>query len=247
MLPYCSTKARTFDSNTSQTLWSLWASLKNDIAVTDKPEHRLFVVAVLNCYDRQKNIRGDQRPLKNVRHRKAKRKRKLKDNKMKKLILVDILILISLLTLTSCTNNNNENSNANQSPNQTTQSSPELSADFLGNYHGVQPSYYTKNQYGDDMIVNGKTITVPSSDFKFLIKENNVVTLQQTNLEDNNRVYYSGNYEIISDSSTTINIACKITDGKNSNPKYILNINKIDKSGTCIGHNEPDFNFIKIK
>ena len=42
------------------------------------------------------------------------------------------------------------------------------------------------------MIINGKIVTVPSSDFKFLIKENSVVVLQQTNLEDNIRIYYSG-------------------------------------------------------
>ena len=30
-----------------------------------------------------------------------------------------------------------------------------LHPDFSGNYHGIQPSYYMKNQFGDDMVING--------------------------------------------------------------------------------------------
>lgn len=150
------------------------------------------------------------------------------------------LIYIACLTILSCSNSNHQREITNITDRS-------LSVEFFGNYNGIQPSYNLKNQYGDDMIINGKKITVPSSDFKFLIKENSVVTLQQTNLEVNSRIYYSGTYKIISDSSTTINIVCEITDGKNSNPKYILNINKVNKSGTCISENEPNFNFKKIK
>ena len=151
-----------------------------------------------------------------------------------------IPILFAYLTILSCTNHNKKREINNKTE-------KSLSAEFLGNYNGVQPSYNLSNQYGDYMIINGKTINVPSSDFKFLIKENSVVTLQQTNLEDNIRVYYSGTYKIISDSSSTINILCEITDGKNSSPKYFLNINKVNKSGTCISQNEPNFNIDKIK
>jgi hypothetical protein len=152
----------------------------------------------------------------------------------------NFLIYIACLTILSCSNSNHKREITNKTDRS-------LSVEYLGNYNGIQPSYNLKNQYGDDMIINGKIITVPSSDFKFLIKENSVVTLQQINLEDNSRIYYSGTYKIISDSSTTINIACEITDGKNSNPKYYLNINKVNKSGTCIAQNESDFNFKKIK
>ena len=74
----------------------------------------------------------------------------------------------------------------------------ELSEEFLGIYHGIQQSYFMKNQYGDEMIVAGNKIPMPSTDFKFLFKENNIVSLQHTNLEDNSRYYYDGNYKIIS-------------------------------------------------
>lgn len=54
-----------------------------------------------------------------------------------------------------------------------------------------------KNQYGDDMIIAGNKVPVPSSDFKFSLKENNVVNLQQTNLENNQRYYYDVSYKIL--------------------------------------------------
>ena len=120
-----------------------------------------------------------------------------------------------------------------------------LSIEFLGNYHGIQPSYFMKNQYGDDMVINGNKIPVPSIDYKFLIKENNVVSLQQINLEDNSRVYYDGTYKIISEESITTKIECSLSDGKSSNPTYVLTINRSDKKGICTGSNEPEFSIEK--
>jgi hypothetical protein len=116
-----------------------------------------------------------------------------------------------------------------------------LKADFLGNYHGIQPSYNMKNQYGDDMIIGGQKIQVPSIDFKFLIKEDNVVSLQQINLDDNSRIYYDGIYKILLNEGNTTKIECSLSDGQTSNPTYVLLINNIDKKGTCTGNNEPEF------
>ena len=42
---------------------------------------------------------------------------------------------------------------------------------------GIQPSYYMKNQYGDDMIINGQKVSVSSIDFKFLVKEDGAASL----------------------------------------------------------------------
>jgi hypothetical protein len=121
-----------------------------------------------------------------------------------------------------------------------------LNAEFLGNYHGVQPAYNMKNQYGDDMIVAGNKIAVPSSDFKFLLKEDNIVSLQQTNLEDNSRTYYEGSFKITDDATDVIKIECSLNDGKSSSPTYNLVINKSDKKTNCIGNSEPDFILEKI-
>ena len=172
-------------------------------------------------------------------------------NKFKgmKRIFTAILIIGALtITLFGCGNNNQESTN-NSSPNETEKKSedkPEgLSAEFLGNYHGIQPSYFMKNQYGDDMVINGNKVSVPSIDYKFLIKENTIVSLQQINLEDNSRVYYDGTYKIISEESITTKIECSLSDGQGSNPNYVLTINRSDKKGICTGSNEPEFSIEK--
>lgn len=120
-----------------------------------------------------------------------------------------------------------------------------LQPEYLGNYHGIQPSYYMKNQYGDDMVINGQKVSVPSIDFKFLVKEDGAVSLQQTNLEDNSRVYYDGTIKIIKDATDILKIECSLSDGKSSNPTYTLAINKSDKTAICIGNNEPEFKLEK--
>lgn len=169
--------------------------------------------------------------------------------KMKSRFQILKVFALSLLIWTSC-NNSQENGN-NQSLNQTQQSQThkdaELQADLLGNYHGIQPSYFMKNQYGDDMVINGNKISVPSIDFKFLLKENSIVSLQQTNLEDNSRFYYDGKFKIIKDATDVVEIECSLSDGQYSNPTFLLTINKDDKSATCIGNNEPEVILEKIK
>jgi len=112
--------------------------------------------------------------------------------------------------------------------------------DLLGIYHGVQPSYYLKNQYGDDMEINGNKVPVPSIDFKFILKENGIVNLQQINLEDNSRVYYDGSFSVANNNGM-INIVCNLSDGHSSNPTYKIVIDKSSNSITCIGNNEPEF------
>ena len=151
------------------------------------------------------------------------------------------LITILLVTLlTSC------GGSSSSDPADTTKQNAEgLPTEFLGNYHGIQPSYFMKNQYGDDMVINGNKVSVPSIDYKFLLKENNVVSLQQNNLDDNSRVYYDGRYKIASDEDNTMKIECSLSDGKNSNPTYILTINKSDKKGVCNGSEEPEFSIEK--
>jgi hypothetical protein len=150
--------------------------------------------------------------------------------------------------LSSCGNNNQEASDKTSSiktDESTQQKAAGLSTELLGNYHGIQPSYFMKNQYDDEMVINGNKIPVPSIDYKFLLKENNAVSLQQINLEDNSRDYYDGTYKIISEESLTTKIECSLSDGKSSNPTYVLTINRSDKKGICAGSNEPEFSIEK--
>jgi len=155
------------------------------------------------------------------------------------------ILCVSLILNNSCQNHNQNDSNNNSDFTQKEEKATGLQTEYLGNYHGIQPRYFMKNQYGDDMVINGNKVSVPSTDYKFLLKENNVVNLQQINLEDNSRVYYDGTYKMISEDGTTIKIECSLSDGKGSNPTYTLTINGSDKKGICTGSNEPEFSIAK--
>ena len=91
------------------------------------------------------------------------------------------------------------------------------------------------------MVINGNKVSVPSIDYKFLLKEGNAVSLQQINLEDNSRVYYNGTYKIVSEENNSLVVECSLSDGQSSNPIYVLTIDKSDKKGICTGTNEPEF------
>jgi hypothetical protein len=143
-------------------------------------------------------------------------------------------------------NDTTQNSTTFNASSEIKQNNEVLSDDLLGNYHGIQPSYFMKNQYGDDMIINGNKVPVPSVDYKFLLKENNVVSLQQINLEDNSRVYYDGVYKVLENDNDIVKIECSLSDGRNSKPIYFLTINKSDKKGFCNGAEESEFVINKI-
>ena len=187
---------------------------------------------------------------------------------MKKVMTISGAIMIALIILTSCGGSSSKESTeiitdpavttevsgstsevptAIETEGATKEKAEGLSIEFLGNYHGIQPSYFMKNQYGDEMIIRGNKIPIPSIDYKFLLKENNVVSLQQINLEDNSRVYFDGTYKILTDDSNTTKIECSLHDDEISNPTYILTISKIDKKGTCTGRNEPEFSIEKTQ
>jgi hypothetical protein len=159
-------------------------------------------------------------------------------------------LIVCAILLFGCTNSNtstqetptSQESNANSEI-----KSQSLANQFLGIYHGQQPSYFMKNQYGDDMIVNGNKVSVPGIDYKFNLKENGVANLQQTSLEDNSRYYYDGTYSITQEDTNKLIIECKMSDGKTSFPTYTLTIEKASAKGTCKGSNEPEFEIERTK
>lgn len=152
-------------------------------------------------------------------------------------------ILFSLFIFSSC--GNKIDNNQTQSTEVKEHNQQLLQSEYFGNYHGIQPSYNMKNQYGDDMIIGGKKVSVPSIDFKFLLKEDGIAGLQQTNLDDNSRVYYNGTLKILNEDANSVTVECSLSDGEYSKPKYTLKINKSDKTAVCKGANEPEFSVKK--
>jgi len=158
---------------------------------------------------------------------------------MKLNVHVPFLVFVLALSLVSCESKDKPMSNDNSLAQ--TEETTGIMPDFQGIYQGVQPAYNLKNEYGDELIIKGKPVSVPSIDFKFLLKANFVVSLQQINLEDNSRVYYQGNFKILEDSDQKLVILCELHDGEGSNPTYTLYIDKLKRIASCMGANEPAF------
>ena len=157
-----------------------------------------------------------------------------------------MILAFSLILLMSCGGNNPSPTTSVPTDSVTAAITPEdPNADILGSYQGVQESYTMKNQYGSDMEVNGNKINVPASKYTFLIKENNVVSLEQINEEDESRVYYNGSFKVLDKLGNTVKIECALSDGAGSSPTYILIIDNSDHTARCIGHNEPSFTLDK--
>jgi hypothetical protein len=168
-----------------------------------------------------------------------------------------ILCLISSNILIGCGDTSVKESDyidtaANINP-ESTQSNPneqssteDRNKEILGLYHGVQPSYFMKNQYGDDMVINGNKIPIPSIDYKFILKENNIVTLQQISEEDGTRAYYDGKFNVNKNGSITT-ITCEVSDGKSSNPTYTIELNEVSNEIICKGNNQPEFSLYRNK
>ena len=156
------------------------------------------------------------------------------------------IFCIALILGCNNTNTSTQETPTTQESNASSDIKPQsLASQFLGIYHGEQSSYFMKNQYGDDMIVNGNKVSVPGIDYKFILKENGVVNLQQISLEDNSRYYYDGTYSIIQEDTNKLTIECKMSDGKSSFPTYTLFIEKATVKGTCKGSNDPGFKIEK--
>jgi len=122
---------------------------------------------------------------------------------------------------------------------------PMLSEEYTGIFHGIQPAYFLKNRFGDDMVINGRKVPVPAIDHKFLVKDNGEVALQQTSLEDNSRVYYDGTYRILESQDGYVKLECTLSDGNSSSPVYILKINAAEQTALCSGTSQPDFTLQK--
>ena len=131
-----------------------------------------------------------------------------------------------------------------------TSSNANTTYDMIGDFIGTQNEYIMKNKDGNDMVINGKTITVPSSNYTFSINANGTCALKQVS-SDNQIVYYSGSFTSTSTSHNEVSLVCsvkEVTDSKYpSNPTYTLLIDKNTKKGNCVGNaSEPSFN-IEIK
>ena len=110
-----------------------------------------------------------------------------------------------------------------------------------GIFKGTQNGYYLKNKFGDDLVIQGNKVPIPSVDHKFLFEKDLNVSLQQTS-SDGQRVYYEGKYQIILDNQSITHFQCDLSDGEFSNPTLIIEYSKINKNIIVKGKDgSPDF------
>ncbi|KAB2909109.1 MAG: hypothetical protein LC102_01635 [Ignavibacteriales bacterium] len=126
-------------------------------------------------------------------------------------------------------------------------SNKELGKALLGTYEGYQESYPMRDQYGNVQYVGGQKLMVDACDYKFEIAKNNKVTMYQLPAGKSKPYVYKGSYKIIEDKSNYVEILCKVSLDKYTNPEYTIVIDKKTKTATCEGTNEPEFTMKKTK
>ena len=124
-----------------------------------------------------------------------------------------------------------------------------MDEEYLGVYIGIQNSYYMENKFGDYLIINGNKVSVPESEYRFLIEDDNKISLQQKSMEDESRYYYEGNFTVLSISDDKIIIEAELIYDEYSSPGYKIKIeiNKETKEGECTPQDlSPSFKIEKV-
>ena len=122
-----------------------------------------------------------------------------------------------------------------------------IDEEYLGVYIGIQNSYYMENKFGDYLIINGNKVSVPESEYRFLIEDDNKISLQQKSMEDESRYYYEGNFTVFSITDDKIIIEAELIYDEFSSPSYKIEINKETKEGECEPQDlSPSFKIEKV-
>ena len=124
-----------------------------------------------------------------------------------------------------------------------------IDEEYLGVYIGIQNSYYMENKFGDYLIINGNKVSVPESEYRFLIEDDNKISLQQKSMEDESRYYYEGNFTVLSILDDKIIIEAELIYDEYSSPGYKIKIeiNKETKEGECTPQDlSPSFKIEKV-
>ena len=122
-----------------------------------------------------------------------------------------------------------------------------MDEEYVGVYIGIQNSYYMENKFGDYLIINGNKVSVPGSEYRFLIEDDNKISLQQKSMEDESRYYYEGNFTVFSITDDKIIIEAELIYDEFSSPSYKIEINKETKEGECEPQDlSPSFKIEKV-
>ena len=122
-----------------------------------------------------------------------------------------------------------------------------MDEEYLGVYIGIQNSYFMENKFGDYLIINGNKVPVPGSEYRFLVEDDNKISLQQKSMEDESRYYYEGDFTVLSIFDDKIIIEAELIYDEFSSPSYKIEINKETKGGVCEPQDlSPSFKIEKV-
>ena len=109
---------------------------------------------------------------------------------------------------------------------------------IIGSFIGQQVSYNLKNKNGDNIILFGNPVIVPSYFYQFTIMENGTVIIVQD--DGRKKILYNGTFKVIKNSSTIIQVLCEVsTIDKTSNPTFTLDYYIKSNLIFCKGTGEP--------
>lgn len=161
-----------------------------------------------------------------------------------------LTILVFSCAFFSCSNNNNQKETSKDFVNEMSKEqitkSKGLSSIYLGMYRGIQSSYNDT----DNNSLPGLSVTdeISSRDFKFFLRENNELVLQQKYIDDDDLDCQDGIFSIKNEDEKFIEIECILRTGSEQykyDHIYILKLSKTNNTGSCLGESGPEFKLEK--
>jgi hypothetical protein len=168
---------------------------------------------------------------------------------MKKIIQESLIALFAIFTLTNCNSTPAPVEQVSGDMDATTHaaSTSVAEAKYNGNYKGVQPAYNLQNQYGEDILVSGNPIVIPSINYKIELSGRNSVTMIHTKDGESFKDIYRGSYSINESAENKISLDCEVRhETETSNPSFTLIVDMENRMLTYVNKGEPSFNLNRM-
>lgn len=125
---------------------------------------------------------------------------------------------------------------------------PTATASWEGVYLGDQSGYFLTKSSGEPMVINGKKIPVPGSDYTITMKGLDIEVVQIAK-DRSDPILYIGNCLVDSQSETMAQLSCTCKEQSSSaypaEPELSLALNLIDQTMVVNGNFGPEFTGIK--
>lgn len=159
--------------------------------------------------------------------------------------LLNISFIFIPLLLLSCVESNKKVEKLEEK-----KSSSEVELTLNDQYIGYHYGYDLEDRFGDKLIIRGNPVHIPLIKYQFLIEQDSVVFLKQTNMEDNSSYNYEGKLIKMVDSTSNhaVYSFALMTSDRSSNQTGTLVFNLENKSIFCKEKSSPlEFSLFRKK